>query len=141
MQDFKSYQRADSHVIENSHCLYRVYKIPGLRECELYDGTGIEKTYDLTETDSQYPPDEEAVPALRVVGTGKGSRSVIRKDVEYTTAVCPECDEPGIVDSDKKEKFCPECGLILGRGDEIDSDALEIVSPLSRKPQDSERPL
>lgn len=139
MEDFKPYQRADSHVIENAHCIYRVYKIPGLRECEYYDGTGIEKTYDLTETDSEYPPDEDAVPSLLMVGKGKGSRAVIRKNIQHTTAVCPECDVTGVVDPDKKEKFCPECGLILGRGDEVDSDALQITPHLMREPKDSER--
>jgi hypothetical protein len=139
MQKFKYYQRADSHEIKNDHCIYRVFKIPGVRECEFYDGTGIVKTYDLTETDSQYPPDEEAVPSLRVVGKGKGSRTVMRKSIDHTTATCPECEVAGIVDPDKKEKFCPDCGLILGRGDEIDSDNLEITPHLMGEPKDSER--
>lgn len=136
---FNLLPRADSFVAMNKHCIYRVFEIPGIENSPTYEGSGVEKTFDICEADKfdDYPPDEDAVPVLprrRRRNELKASQ-MMRKDVKEVTAMCPECDVAGVVDEQKKERFCPECGLLLGRGDEIDSSNLDITPHLSRTPK------
>lgn len=120
-EDFNSYPRADTFSIENDHNIYDVYVIPGMRRSGYYGGNvisgpRIEKTYNLTESDRDYPPDNEAIPSLKDVDDG----IIMSKNITYSTKMCPECD--GEIDGRKNprsgEVSCPECGMIL-RGNKL----------------------
>jgi len=120
-ENFNTYPRADTHSIVNDHNIYRSYLIPGMRNSKYYGGnvvcgTPIKKTYNLVESDRDYPPDNEAVPSLKSLDNG----SIMSKNITYSTKVCPECD--GDIEGRKNprsgEVSCPECGLLL-RGDKL----------------------
>lgn len=123
MKNFK--KPAETVTIRNVHQIYRVWEIPGMRDSRSYEGTGIEKTFDLSPTDQDYPPDEDACPALRSVSVGTGGqKEVMGKEVERKPLICPECEVQG-VETHTGEKFCSECGLILTQGDVADYDSDE----------------
>lgn len=111
--------RADFVSILNNHAIYRVWEIPGYRDSDYYDGTGIVKTYNMDAVDGQdFPNDPHAIPALSKRKVGNMDKTIIDKNIHYETIICPECDD----DVEGKvghggEKFCPECGLVLGQGD------------------------
>lgn len=140
---FKFYARADSFRLENAHVLYRVHAVPGLRDSDAYGGTGIKKTYDLADTEKDYPDDEDAAPVLRKIRGPNGvtASSCMSKEVKHATASCPDCGVAGVVEPDKAERFCPQCGLLLGRGDEVPAEehAGQYGPMLSRDPQDAGR--
>lgn len=115
MTDF--FKPAVSVTMKNNHSIYRAWEIPGLRDSDYYDGTGIKKTYDLSDTDLDFPPDNEAVPSLRTVKAGNGTTyNIMEKTIVRKPVVCPECDIQGVQGS-AGEKYCKECGLVLNQGD------------------------
>jgi len=114
--------RADFFIATGDHDLYRTWKIPGYRDSDYYEGTGIEQTYNLAPTDKEYPDDENACPELREVQMGGNvSKKLLRKNVEHRTMVCPECEVEGR-QTKNGEPFCPECGLLLSSTDSKQSD-------------------
>jgi len=123
MRNYNRLPPATYHTVNNKHYIYRAWEIPGRRDSDYYDGTGIKQTYNLEVTDLDLPPNENAVPSLREKKIGGNStQKVMGKEVEYGHLRCDECDVAGV--SDGGEKFCPECGLLLGRGDKHPTDAV-----------------
>lgn len=129
--NYDKLQTATITLLDGDHDIYRSWEIPGLRDSDYYDGTGIIKTYNLADTDRRYPPDENAVPSLVRVKSGNIESKIFRKKHETKVLVCPECDAEG-----KKthggENICPECGLILSKTDAKDVDHHEEGVQLSR---------
>jgi hypothetical protein len=80
--------------------------------------TGVEKTYDLTPLDDDYPEDENAVPALKLIESRGQTRNVMSKEIDLGIIQCQECEDVDCVQEDG-DKFCPECGLMVG-SDESD---------------------
>jgi len=113
---FTSLARADVSFVVSDHDLYRVWKIPGRRESDYYDGTGIKKTYNLVDTNRDYPPDVDACPVLMEVKVGNGIQKINDKETFHKTMVCPECGIEGR-EGHSGEAFCPECGLLLSSTD------------------------
>jgi len=134
--------RADITVVESCHDLYRVWEIPGYRDSDYYDGSGIVKTYNLVDTDLDYPPDENACPVLEKVQVGNATQEINLKNVTHLTITCPECDIEGRK-THSGESFCPECGLLLSRTDARDVDHHDPLGvngqPLSRSANDAGR--
>lgn len=117
MTDFNSLARADVVRLENTHELYRTFEVPGLRDSERYEGTGIEETHNLAFSDKSLPTDQEAVPSLHRIRVGDTRiLELMDKEVEYHTLKCPECDLSGRV-TESALRVCPQCGLVLTRGD------------------------
>ena len=115
--DFDRLPRADITELKNEHSIYRVYKIAGLRRSKYYSGSGIEKTYNMESAEADFPDDPEAVPDFAEVEVGNGySKRIIRKSVNHKTLTCPRCGTEGRQTS-SGQKFCPDCGLLLGRAD------------------------
>lgn len=114
--------RADVMTVEPDHGIYRKWEIPGRRDSDYYDGSGVVKTYNMSDVEGQrLPDDEEAVPSLATVRVGNVQQKIIRKNVEHKTMVCPECEhEPEGVKTHTGEPFCPDCGLILSKSDARD---------------------
>jgi hypothetical protein len=119
---FTHLARADFMIATGDHDLYRTWTIPGYRDSDYYDGTGIENTYNLAPTDKEYPDDEDACPVLRRIDVGNNTEKTIqRKKVEHRTMVCPECEVEGRK-GHSGEPFCPECGLLLSSTDSVHAD-------------------
>lgn len=113
---FNSKPRADITVVEGDHDIYREWEIPGYRDSDYYDGSGVVETYNLAPTERDYPPNEDACPELATVKVGNVKQDILRKNVDHLTIRCPECDVDGRK-SESGESFCPECGLLLSRTD------------------------
>lgn len=139
---FNTLARADTFIVEGDHDLYRVWKIPGRRDSDYYDGSGIKKTYNLANNDRRWPPDEDACPSLMSVKIGNIDKKILRKNVQYLTLYCPECGVEGKSES-SGEKFCPECGLVLSSTDAKFTDHHEEAGfhgqPISRTANDAGR--
>jgi hypothetical protein len=60
-----------------------------------------------------YPDDENAVPILTMTEDGD---QIMDKEIEHEPLVCPDCHTEGRRDFDG-EPICPDCGLILHKGD------------------------
>jgi len=118
---FNSLPRADVSVARSCHDLYRVWQVPGRRDSDYYDGTGIEKTYNLIEVDREYPTDVNACPVLQKVTVGSATYEIINKEIDHRTIVCPQCDIEG-KKTESGKAFCPECGLLLSSTDAKDVD-------------------
>jgi hypothetical protein len=121
MSTKESRVKAESFSLKSTHNLYRAWKVPGVRESSVYEGTGIKKTYDTSATGDRFPPDNEAVPVLCRIDMGRSSKTIQRHAVAWKELVCPECsdethDVVGRV-NEGGEKLCPECGLILSSAD------------------------
>jgi hypothetical protein len=129
MVNYNRLPKATYVHVKNNHYIYRAWNIPGLRDSDYYDGSGIKQTYNLEITGRDLPPNENAVPSLREKRVGPNcTKKVMGKKAEHGFLTCDECDTVGV--SENGENFCPECGLLLGRGDKTptdDVDGQEIV--------------
>lgn len=139
---FTTLARADVSFVVSDHDLYRVWEIPGRRESDYYDGTGIKKTYNLVDTDEEYPSDVDACPVLQEVKVGSATQKINGKEIFHKTMVCPECDVEGRKDH-SGEAFCPECGILLSSTDAKEVDHHDPLGsngqPLSRTANDAGR--
>lgn len=124
---FSKRRRSDRMTAKSNHQLYRVYEIPGLRESHVYEGSGVEGTYNLRETDLDYPKNENAVPVL--IDGERVSGEVMNKTVECSTATCESCGSPGYID-ERGLPVCRNCGLVLVGEDERPQERL-VHSKLS----------
>lgn len=114
--NFSKLPRADVYTIKNTHQIYRKYRIPGVRRSKYYQASGVDETYNLSPTDKEMPTETEAIPALRTVKIGNGhTKDLMRKEVNHKTQTCPDCDTSGRVIEKTGERFCPDCGMLLGR--------------------------
>jgi len=118
---FNTLPRADELFVEGDHDLYRVWQIPGRRDSDYYDGSGVKETFNLAPTDLEYPPNENACPVLAKVKVGNTKYEILRKNINHKTVFCPECSVEG-KRTHSGEKFCPECGLLLSKTDSKNVD-------------------